>query len=74
MAGGDKGCVPLISQSIGSDSVITHVNTAGDPRHVVTLVILMVKIDEPITGVENTDVELQYSTCMYMQMYITAYT
>ena len=47
MAGGDRGCVPLISQSIGSDSVITHVNAAGDPRHVVTLVGLMVMKDEP---------------------------
>ena len=45
---GDRGCVPLISQSIGSDSVITHVNTVGDPRHVVTLVGLMMMIAEPI--------------------------
>ena len=47
MAGGDWVGVPLISQSIGSDSFITHVNTAGDPGHVATLVGLMVKIAEP---------------------------
>ena len=28
-------------------SLITHVNTAGDPRHVVTLVGLVVKIADP---------------------------
>ena len=54
MGGAGRGCVPLISQSNGSDSVITHVNTEGDPRHVVTLVGLMVKIAEPIIGVENS--------------------
>ena len=47
MGGAGRGGVPLISQFIGSDSVITHVNTAGDPRHVVTLVGFMVKIAEP---------------------------
>ena len=68
----DTCCVPLISQSIDicDDSLITHVNTAGDPRHVVTLLGWMVKIAEPIAGVENTDVQLQFSTCMYIQMYI----
>eukprot|EP00731_Ephydatia_muelleri_P037953 Em0609g2a len=45
--GAGRGCVPLISQSIDSDSVIIQVNRAGDPRHVVTLVGLRVKIAEP---------------------------
>ena len=44
MGGANAPGVPLISQPI---SVITHVNTAGDPRHVVTLVGLMMKIAEP---------------------------
>ena len=44
MGGAGRGCVPLISQSIDSDSVIIQVNRAGDPRHVVTLVGLRVKI------------------------------
>ena len=47
VGGAGRGGVPLISQFIGSDSVITHVNTAGDPGHVVTLVGLMVMKDEP---------------------------
>ena len=47
VGGAGRGGVPLISQFIGSDSVITHVNTVGDSRHVVTLVGLMVKIAEP---------------------------
>ena len=43
---GEGGC-PLISQAIVLVSLMTHVNTAGDPRHVVTLVGLVVKIADP---------------------------
>lgn len=44
----DRGCVPFISQFIASDSLIPHVNIAGDARHVVTLVGLMIKLADPI--------------------------
>ena len=37
----------MISQTIVLSSLTTHVNTAGDPRHVVTLVGLVVKIADP---------------------------
>ena len=47
LGGGDKSCCPLISQFIVLVSLMTHVNTAGDPRHVVTLVGLVVKIADP---------------------------
>ena len=45
--GGDISGCPLIFQPIFVVSLITHVNTAGDLRHVVTLVGLVVKIADP---------------------------
>ena len=47
LGGCDKGGTPLICQAIVMFSLMTHVNTAGDPRHVVTLVGLVVKIADP---------------------------
>ena len=47
LVGDDEGDDPLINQFIVTVSLITHVNTAGDPRHVVTLVGLVVKIADP---------------------------
>ena len=47
LGGCDTGGSPLIAQLIGVVSLMTHVNTAGDPRHVVTLVGLVVKIADP---------------------------
>ena len=44
LGGCGKGGSPLISQAIGKLSLLAQVNTAGDPRHVVTLVGLVVKI------------------------------
>ena len=47
LGGCDESTCPLISQFITVVSSITQVNTAGDPRHVVTLVGLVVKIADP---------------------------
>lgn len=45
LVGDDEGGPPLISQTIVTLlSLTTHVNIAGDPRHVITLVGLVVKI------------------------------
>ena len=47
LRGCGKGGTPLTRQTIVLVSLMTHVNTAGDPRHVVTLVGLVVKIVDP---------------------------
>ena len=47
LGGCDENDCPLIRQFIAMFSLFTHVNTAGDPRHVVTLVGLVVKIADP---------------------------
>ena len=57
LGGCAKGCCPLINQFIVFVSLITQVNIAGDPRHVVTLVRLGVKIADP-------------EWCAYKHMYI----
>ena len=47
LLGCTRGGSPLISHVIEVVSLMTHVNIAGDPRHVVTLVGLVVKIADP---------------------------
>ena len=47
LKGCDKSDCPFNIQFIGISSLMTHVNIAGDPRHVVTLVGLVVKIADP---------------------------
>ena len=47
LRGCDGSDVSLISQFISAVSLLTQVNTAGDPRHVVTLVGMMVKTADP---------------------------
>ena len=43
LEGCDERTSPSILHSIARFALITHVNTAGDPRHVITLVGLVVK-------------------------------
>ena len=47
LGGCDESTSPFIHQPIAIVSLILQVNTAGDPRHVVTLVGLVVKIADP---------------------------
>ena len=47
LGGCEESTSPLINQLIAIVSLITQVNTAGDPRHVVTLVELVVKTADP---------------------------
>lgn len=46
--GGGRSCCPLIIQFITSRSLIAHVKTAGDPKHVVALVGLVMMTADPI--------------------------
>ena len=63
LGGCAKGCCPLINQFIVFVSLITQVNTAGDPRHVVTLVGLVMKAADPeedIRGKRGTHLYVAY--------------
>ena len=62
LGGCGEYCSPLISQAIANVSLITHVNTAGDPRHVVTLVGLVVKI----AILKRTSEVNEIDICAYM--------
>lgn len=47
LGGTGDGVFPFNCHAIVNVSLMTHVNTADDPRHVVTLVGLVVKIADP---------------------------
>ena len=45
--------LPLINQIIAVVSLVPHVNTAGDPRHVVTLVGCLTKTADTVVEMNN---------------------